>query len=231
MNFLVSEIFQSIQGEGNYAGVNSLFIRFQLCNLSCKWCDTKYTWNKKSGKFKVYSADELKSIFGKSKSHHIVFTGGEPTIYGIDKLFVPNKKFHVESNATINPLLPLNLKLKDGTQIAREAMDEKIIRQFNWVISPKLKNSGRSLNNDVLKFWVSKDYSVFKFVIQNKKDIIEIVDLQKKIKINSEKIFICLEGITLKSQLQPTLVEEIIRRGWNFSPRLHILLWGNERMR
>jgi 7-carboxy-7-deazaguanine synthase len=231
MKFLVSEIFQSIQGEGNYAGVNSLFIRFQLCNLSCKWCDTKFTWTRRSGMFKEFSAEELKSIIQKNKSHHIIFTGGEPALYSIDKLFVPGKKIHVESNATINPLPPLYLTMKDGTVVNRKAMDKIIISKYNWVISPKLKNSGQMLNKEVLKFWASKKYAVFKFIIQNKTDLIEISDLQKKYKINKEKIYICMEGTTLKSQLQPALVEEIIRCGWNFSPRLQVILWGNERKR
>ena len=38
---LVKEIFLSIQGEGAYTGYPTLFVRFQGCNLRCKYCDTK----------------------------------------------------------------------------------------------------------------------------------------------------------------------------------------------
>ena len=33
--YLYSEIFDSIQGEGTYTGVHSLWLRFFLCNLQC----------------------------------------------------------------------------------------------------------------------------------------------------------------------------------------------------
>ena len=43
MKLKISETFESIQGEGRYAGVPSLFIRTSGCNLRCWWCDTPYT--------------------------------------------------------------------------------------------------------------------------------------------------------------------------------------------
>src|SRR5690606_10255253 len=42
---LVSEIFRSVQGEGRHVGVPSVFLRLARCNLSCRWCDTPYTWD------------------------------------------------------------------------------------------------------------------------------------------------------------------------------------------
>ena len=38
------EIFHSLQGEGASIGAATVFLRLALCNLSCTWCDTKYTW-------------------------------------------------------------------------------------------------------------------------------------------------------------------------------------------
>jgi organic radical activating enzyme len=38
------EVFSAIQGEGLNVGTRQLFIRFALCDLRCKFCDSANTW-------------------------------------------------------------------------------------------------------------------------------------------------------------------------------------------
>jgi organic radical activating enzyme len=228
-DFYVSEIFRSIQGEGNYTGVNSLFIRFQFCQLTCNWCDTKYTWYEKSGTFKPYPRQELLKIIDQSPCYHIIFTGGEPTLYRLDMLYLSYKHFHVETNGNIIPIQPLKLTLADGTQIEREAMDARIIEKFNWVVSPKLKNSYQNIDKESLSYWATQPHAIFKFIIRSADDFEEIAYWQNECRLPQNKIYIGLEGISLHSQLQPELVDLIIEKGYHFSPRLHIMLWGNKR--
>ncbi|MCX7985998.1 MAG: 7-carboxy-7-deazaguanine synthase QueE [Bacteroidales bacterium] len=227
--FFISEIFRSIQGEGNYAGINSLFIRFQFCQLTCNWCDSKYTWYEKSGSFKLYSKKELIDLIENNPCKHIIFTGGEPSLYRLDLLYNKNKKFHVETNGNIIPILPLDITLADGTHINRQAMNEKIIEQFNWVVSPKLKNAYQEIDETSLCFWASRSYAIFKFIIRDIEDLDEIEYWQKKCSIAIDKIYVGIEGISLHSQLRPEIVDAIIAKGYHFSPRLHIMLWGNKR--
>jgi 7-carboxy-7-deazaguanine synthase len=227
--YYVSEIFESIQGEGNFAGANALFIRFHFCNLSCTWCDTKYTWLEKSGKYKEYTAEELKNVILASQPYHIIFTGGEPTLYRLDNLIIENKKFHVETNSTIIPTEPISITLKDKTCISREAMKLENILNINWVVSPKMSNSHQIFDEQKFSYWLDKGFAVFKFIIRSISDINEVDSLVETHKINKCRTYIGIEGNTLQSQLQPALVDEIIKHGYNFSPRLHVMLWGAER--
>ena len=40
----INEIFETIQGEGHFTGIPSIFIRLQGCPVGCSWCDTKHSW-------------------------------------------------------------------------------------------------------------------------------------------------------------------------------------------
>jgi 7-carboxy-7-deazaguanine synthase len=227
--YFVSEYFESIQGEGNYSGVNSLFLRFHFCNLTCGWCDTKYTWFADSGKFEPYTSEQLKQLISSHSSPHVILTGGEPTLYKLDDLVVPGKKYHVETNGAYIPTEPLDVILANQNRFLRGAMDEAIINQFNWVISPKLSNSQQEINERSIHFWSQKNYCIFKFITRNETDLDEVQTLLSRFNIDPTKVYIGLEGQTLQSQLKPDLVNEIVRRGFNFSPRLHVILWGAKR--
>jgi len=72
----ISEVFDSIQGEGIYVGESQIFVRFFGCNLSCGFCDTKLK------DFSEYAPNEL---FEEIKNyqgayHSVAFTGGEPLL-------------------------------------------------------------------------------------------------------------------------------------------------------
>ena len=75
---LISEIFFSLQGEGELAGVPSVFVRTSGCNLRCNWCDTPYaSWNPEGTAMTV---EEIVTAVGRFPARHAVLTGGEPMI-------------------------------------------------------------------------------------------------------------------------------------------------------
>ena len=78
----ISEVFYSIQGEGIYQGIPTVFVRFAGCNLiptHCVWCDTSYAWNPEDGK-EVSIEDVVKEVSRLSPYYKswICITGGEP---------------------------------------------------------------------------------------------------------------------------------------------------------
>ncbi|MCG8699482.1 MAG: hypothetical protein MI922_15605, partial [Bacteroidales bacterium] len=117
----------------------------------------------------------------------------------------------------------------DGSSIKRKAMKEENIANYNWVISPKLSNSRQPLNKEALKYWADKDFVTFKFIVRHNDDFSEITELVQQLKIKTHKVYLGLEGTEPKSQLNTNFVQKIIDAGFNFSPRLHVLFWGNER--
>lgn len=91
------EIFSSIQGEGPYAGLSTLFIRFGGCDLRCAWCDSPHTWRpaerarietaRASGAFAVrdnpIAISEIVSaaeLLGATRHRQVSLTGGEPLL-------------------------------------------------------------------------------------------------------------------------------------------------------
>jgi len=86
MNYVeVVEAFKSLQGEGKYLGHVAYFIRFKKCNMYGKClfkCDTfdrvKYLTPMKLSFDTII--DNIKDV------HHLVITGGEPTLYNMDVL-------------------------------------------------------------------------------------------------------------------------------------------------
>src|SRR4051812_45183177 len=75
---LISEIFYSLQGEGELTGVPSVFVRTSGCNLRCNWCDTPYaSWSPEG---KQMSFEEIVAEVKQHPARHAVLTGGEPMI-------------------------------------------------------------------------------------------------------------------------------------------------------
>jgi organic radical activating enzyme len=72
----ISEIFESIQGEGIYLGERQLFVRFFGCNLKCRYCDTRMD------SFIEYEPEDLVNELKKYGDgfHSVSFTGGEPLL-------------------------------------------------------------------------------------------------------------------------------------------------------
>lgn len=142
----VVEIFDSIDGEGIFAGQLATFIRLAGCNLRCRYCDTGYAMQHDAGQ--EMSIEEITARVHEIGNKHVTLTGGEPLIHkDVDKLI--NKLsshgciINIETNGSAdvspyiskNTVVTLDYKTSGSGEECRMLLD-------NW---EKLRNT------DVLK--------------------------------------------------------------------------------
>lgn len=200
-----------------------VFLRLAGCDLRCKWCDTKYSWE--NGE--TYSIREVVNILNKeglSQLGYLVITGGEPLLQISD----------------INSLLDLYPKeLRIGLETNGTHFYTFPGENVDYVVSPKLSNSGNTPEKArVLDGWfegAQRGHPVyFKFVVGLPKIAGDLVEVEKYIEeheIPKENIWIMPQCTTREEQLRlmPFLWEFCSLYGYNFSPRLQILTFGKKR--
>ncbi|MDD5019440.1 MAG: 7-carboxy-7-deazaguanine synthase QueE [Candidatus Omnitrophica bacterium] len=122
MKAKIAEIFESIQGEGLYAGEQQLFIRFYGCNLHCSFCDTPLAH------YREYSAEDLRRQISAYEGYHsLSLTGGEPLVQAeflvsfLSLVRQHRPRVYLETNGTLGKEFSL---VRDDVDIV--AMDIKL---------------------------------------------------------------------------------------------------------
>lgn len=70
----ISEIFYSIQGEAQFSGWPTVFVRLTGCPLRCTYCDTEYAFA--GGQWRTF--DEILAEVARYETPYVCVTGGEP---------------------------------------------------------------------------------------------------------------------------------------------------------
>ncbi|MCC6202672.1 MAG: 7-carboxy-7-deazaguanine synthase QueE [Gammaproteobacteria bacterium] len=70
----ITEIFWSIQGESERAGLPTAFIRLTGCPLRCRYCDTSYAFSGGA----LLTLDAIVAKVRAFAAHYVCVTGGEP---------------------------------------------------------------------------------------------------------------------------------------------------------
>jgi len=231
------KVFYTIEGEGEFIGVPSVFMRMSMCNLTCigfasedspNGCDSFISWSVKN---KMRFAEIFEMMEGNGYIEHLrhkailKLTGGEPIIQQkqllkfmeafVDRYkFVPRVDF--ETNATIVP------------QSLWEAYNA------TFTTSPKLTTNGdpeeKTYIPEVLKWHVKKG-SGFKFVINSDKDIEEIwrkyVNDDQGINVPLNRIWFmpCCGSRKEHIERAAAVAEYAKAMHVNFSPRLQLVIW------
>jgi len=80
----IVEEFYSIQGEGFHTGKAAYFLRIGGCDVGCRWCDEKRSWNAKE--WEAVNVEEVVQRAAQQPAKAIVVTGGEPLMWNLDYL-------------------------------------------------------------------------------------------------------------------------------------------------
>lgn len=224
---LVAETFSSFQGEGPSAGQPAAFIRLSRCNLTCRFCDTPYTWDWSRYRPDAEATRRTPAYLAgwalAQPARLVVITGGEPLIQQAaltplaHRLAHAGRQIEIETNGTIAPLPEL----------------ADLVSQFN--VSPKLSGSGMPaatrLVPAALAALAATGKAIFKFVICRAQELQEVAVLEAEHGLRP--VWVMPEGTSEQAVLQGmrALADEALARNWSLSGRIQVLLWGDERAR
>lgn len=232
-------VFYTIEGEGEYIGQPSVFMRMAMCNLTCigfasedspNGCDSFVSWSVKNKKTfnEVFQLMEDSNYIEHLRHNAILkLTGGEPFIQEKQLLkfieaFVEKYKFlpriDFETNATLTPSLRWRQEFK-----------------ATFTTSPKLSTNGdpeeKTYKPEVLRWHVDHG-SGFKFVITSDKDIEEVwrkyVNDYEGINVPLNRIWFmpCCGSREEHVEKSAAVAEYAKAMHVNFSPRLQLVIWN-----
>lgn len=151
-NLEISEIFFSLQGESTYAGLPCVFIRLTGCNLRCRYCDARYTYEEIGSR---QSIPEILAYTERYPKAIVEITGGEPLLQ--ENIF-PLLQSLVDKKRTV--LLETNGSL-DLVKIPPEVIT---------IMDVKCPGSGMESNNRLENIAALRGHDEIKFVLCGRDD-------------------------------------------------------------
>ena len=277
----VSEIFYSVQGEGKFVGVPSVFLRTFGCNFTCPGfglpagevtkevdevaaniqlyktyeelplvttgCDSYASWHPK---FKHLSptlsideiADKLTSLTpnnhwqqANGNDVHLVITGGEPLLgwqRNYEELLSHSKMWDL-TNITFetNGTQELHPDFKDYLK----RWGNHKLRKVTFSVSAKLSASGERWEDaicpKIVRSYERVGETYLKFVVENQAHIDEVdraVAEYRKAGFKGKVYIMPVGGVSgVYDANKFNVCDEALKRGYYYSPRLHIDIYGN----
>jgi organic radical activating enzyme len=220
-----------------------------------KGCDSSYTWSKKyrhliTNRTVNQAVDELTTLLphGKFKHPmtgqevHMVFTGGEPMlkktqpgIIGVLEEFglrgnMPNN-VTIETNGTRPIIDDLAVYIQDWSSNVNG-------REWYWSLSPKLWNTAgektsRAIKPEVIgKYAEISPHGQLKFVVNGSKESWkEVKEYTKRFRDAGCDFPVWIMGVggTFEGlvQTEASIADEAIQRGYYYTSRVHVHIYGN----
>lgn len=240
------KVFYTIEGEGEYVGKPSVFMRMSMCNLTCSaWsspdspngCDSYISWSVKNKMTFEDIWDEFFSPNGKNYARHLIngaifkLTGGEPLIqqkqllkfvswiaHKLDDLYGPSRD-------------TIQIDFETNATIMPDVEWFELYDVVTFTTSPKLSTNGdpeeKTYKPDVLKYHAEWG-SGFKFVVTCSEDIEEIFNkFLIPFGISRSRVwFMPCCGSREEHTKNAAMVAEYAKQMHvNFSPRLQLVIW------
>ena len=159
--FHVTEIFDSIDGEGKRTGFMAVFLRLAGCNLRCSYCDTAYSLTLEDTA-EALTEEEVVSRIRVFPWKRLTITGGEPMLHPLHHLCERLGEEGYDINIETNGAVPLWRGRPGGVF---------------YTMDFKCSGSGMKshMNPDNFKLLTKED--VLKFVVSSEEDLDEMKEI------------------------------------------------------
>ena len=208
----ITEIFHSLQGEAQFAGVPTVFVRLTGCPLRCHYCDTAYAFH--GGEW--WTIPSILERVASYQTHDVCVTGGEP----------------LAQRACVGLLKALcdqghRVSLETSGAMPVTALDARVIR----VVDVKTPGSGEESRNLYEQLQSLAPQDQIKFVITTRADYEWSRAKLQELKLNERcgVLFSPSFGQLPARELAEWVLAD--RLPVRFQIQLHKVLWGEERGR
>jgi 7-carboxy-7-deazaguanine synthase len=283
----VSEVFYSLQGEGRFIGVPSVFLRTYGCNFTCAGfgcapgekstgadevaktvelyktfndlplvetgCDSYASWHPAYKHLSpTQTTEELvermlsltpNNMWQQNNGNdvHLVITGGEPLL-GWQRAYsellshprmADLKNITFETNGTQEIHKDFRHFLLDWTLNPR--LGKKGPNALTFSVSAKLSASGElweeAIRPDIVMSYADLGHTYLKFVVETDDHIADAIRATDEYRRAGFKgvIYLMPQGGVVQpyDRNKLRIADICVAQGWNYSPRLHVDLWGN----
>ncbi|MCC6350731.1 MAG: 7-carboxy-7-deazaguanine synthase QueE [Candidatus Eisenbacteria bacterium] len=213
----IAESFLSLQGEGPTAGTPAHFLRLQGCDVGCRWCDSRYTWDAARGG-EVPLEQALGALRALGEAPLLVVTGGEPL-----------------EHPGVRELLTAALGLWPRVEVETSGLRPPLLThaRLAYNCSPKLPSATDRWEETWghAAAFACDPNTTFKLVVGEDPDTADALRLVAACALPRARVVLMPEGLTDAAvhARALALAEVCKREGLRFGPRLHVWLWGARR--
>lgn len=227
----IAELYSSIQGEGQFAGTPSVFVRTTGCNLRCWFCDTPFTsWNPEGESASV--AEIVRQVKGLG-IEHVVLTGGEPLLQPdcvplCEALLAAKHFVTIETAGTIFQPAPASLMSISPKLANSSPLRVGTAEAVAWTE----RHEQTRRNTEVIARLIASAPYQLKFVVDEPHDLDEITRyLAHWPQIPGDQVWLMPQARTRDELATRTswLESKAKQLGYRFSSRWQIAEFGNVR--